>query len=50
VPAGVAIAPAKQRQSRALLLKIGAIVGTGVAVGTVMALSNATPSKPPGAK
>lgn len=49
-PAGVAIAPAKQRQSRSLLIKIGAIVGVGVAVGTVMALSNASPSRPPGSQ
>ena len=46
-PAGVAIAPAKQHQSRSLLLKIGAVVGAGVAIGTVMALSNASPSRPP---
>ena len=48
-PAGVAIAPAKQRQSRSLLIKLGAVIGVGVAVGTVMALSNASPSRPPGA-
>jgi hypothetical protein len=48
-PAGVAIAPAKQHRVRTIVLKIGAIVGAGVAVGTVVALSEATPSKPPGA-
>jgi hypothetical protein len=47
-PAGVAIAPAKQRRTRSLLIKVGAIVGAGVALGTVFALSNATSSKPPG--
>jgi hypothetical protein len=46
-PAGVAIAPAKQRQSRSLLIKLGAVIGAGVAIGTVMALSNASPSRPP---
>jgi hypothetical protein len=46
--AGAAIAPAKQRRSHALVLKIGAIVGVGVAVGTVAALSSGSPSRPPG--
>jgi len=46
-PAGVAIAPAKQHQSRSLLIKVGAVLGAGVAIGTVMALSNASPSHPP---
>ena len=31
-PAGVAIAPAKQHRARAIVVKVGAIVGTGVAV------------------
>jgi hypothetical protein len=48
-PAGVAIAPAKQRRVRTIVLRVGAIVGAGVAVGTVVALTQATPSKPPGA-
>lgn len=48
-PAGVAIAPAKQRRVRTIVLKVGAILGAGAAVGTVVALSKATPSKPPGA-
>jgi len=48
-PAGVAIAPAKQRRVRILVLKMGAILGAGAAIGTVVALSAATPSKPPGA-
>ena len=48
-PAGVAIAPAKQRHVRTLVLKVGAIVGAGVALGTAIALTEATPSKPPGA-
>lgn len=48
-PAGVAIAPAKQRRVRTIVLRVGAIVGAGVAVGSVIALTAATPSKPPGA-
>ena len=48
-PAGVAIAPAKQRRVRTIVLKVGAIVGAGVAIGAVVALNAATPSKPPGA-
>ena len=48
-PAGVAIAPAKQRRVRTIVLKVGAIVGAGAALGTVIALTAATPPKPPGA-
>ena len=48
-PAGAAIAPAKQRRVRTLVLKVGAILGANAAIGTVVALSAATPSKPPGA-
>ncbi len=48
-PAGVAIAPAKQHQTRSLLVKIGAVVAAGAAVGTVYALTRATSSTPPGA-
>jgi len=48
-PAGVAIAPAKQRRARTIVLRVGALVGAGVAVGTVVALTQATSSKPPGA-
>ena len=46
-PAGVAIAPPKQRQVRSLLLKLGLIAGAGVAVGTVVGLSAASPSRVP---
>jgi hypothetical protein len=49
-PAGFAIAPGKQHQSRSFLIKVGAVIGAGAALGTVMALSMASPSKPPGAK
>lgn len=48
-PTGVAIAPAKQRRVRTIVLRMGAILGAGVAVGSVVALTQATPSKPPGA-
>jgi hypothetical protein len=49
-PAGVAVAPAKQRRARTIVLRVGAIVGACAAVGTVVALTQATPSKPPGAR
>jgi hypothetical protein len=49
-PAGVAIAPAKQRRTRTIILRMGAIIGAGVAVGSVVALTSATSSKPPGAR
>ena len=48
-PAGAAIAPAKQKQYRSLLIKIGAIAAGGAALGTVYALTRATKSTPPGA-
>jgi len=48
-PAGVALAPAKQRRVRTIALKVGAIIGASAALGVVIALSAATPSKPPGA-
>jgi hypothetical protein len=48
-PAGIAIAPAKQRRVRTIVLRVGAVIGAGVAIGSVVALTAATPSKPPGA-
>lgn len=48
-PAGIAMAPAKQRRTRTLILRMGALIGAGVAVGSVVALTAATSSKPPGA-
>lgn len=48
-PAGVAIAPAKQKRSRSLLIKLGALAAAGAAVGTVYALSRGTGSTPAGA-
>jgi len=47
-PAGVAIAPAKQHQTRSLLIKVGAALAAGAAIGTVFALSHSSPSTPPG--
>ena len=47
-PAGAALAPTQQHRTRSLVLKLGLLAGAGVAVGTVAALSKASPSKPPG--
>ena len=47
-PAGVAIAPAKQHQTRSLLIKVGAVLAAGAALGTVYALSHSTSPTPPG--
>jgi hypothetical protein len=46
-PAGAAIAPPKQRQVRSFLIKMGVIAGAGVALGTVAALSAASPARVP---
>lgn len=48
-PAGAAIAPAKQRRTRSLLIKMGVIAGAGAALGSVYALTHASPARPPGA-
>lgn len=45
-PAGMAIAPDKQRQRHSLLLKMGLIAAAGIAVGTVAGLSKGTSAKP----
>ena len=45
-PAGAVIAPAKQRRTRSFLIKVGVIVGAAVAIGTVAALSKASPNRP----
>ncbi len=47
-PAGMAIAPAKQKQTRSLLIKLGAVAAAGAAFGIVYGLTRATPSTPPG--
>lgn len=46
-PAGAVIAPAKQRRERAIFIRVGLLVGAGVALGTVLALTRATPGQPP---
>ena len=48
-PVGAAVAPAKQRGHRSLLIKVGLIAAAAVAVGTVVALSEKSPTRPPGA-
>ncbi len=45
-PAGAAIAPAKQRRVRTILISVGVIVAAGVAVGSVAALSHGSSSHP----
>ena len=45
-PAGMAIAPEKQKQRRSLLLKIGLIAAVGVAGGVIYGLSKGTSAKP----
>ena len=49
-PAGAAIAPVRQRRSRSLLIRLGVLAAAGIAVGSVVALASASPSKPPGSK
>jgi hypothetical protein len=48
-PAGVAIAPGKQRRVRTIVISIAAIAAAGVAIGSVAALTAGTSSRPPGA-
>jgi hypothetical protein len=45
-PAGAVIAPAKQRRVRSILIRVGVVVGAAVAVGVVVGLSKASPSRP----
>lgn len=47
-PAGTALAGVKQKQSRGLLIKVGAALAAGAALGTVYALSRSTSPVPPG--
>jgi hypothetical protein len=47
-PIGAAVAPVRQKSHRSLLIKLGLLAGVGVAVGTAVALSEASPSRPPG--
>ena len=48
-PAGNAIAPAKQKQVRSMLVKVGALAAGAAALGIVYGLSRSTSSTPPGA-
>ncbi len=48
-PAGTALAGVKQKQSRGLLIKVGAVLAAGAALGTVYAMSRGTSPTPPGA-
>jgi len=45
-PAGMAIAPDKQKDRHSLLIKLGLIAAAAVAVGTVAGLSKGTSAKP----
>jgi hypothetical protein len=45
-PTGIAIAPARQRRVRKIVLKVGALVGASAALSTVLILSETTASKP----
>jgi hypothetical protein len=45
-PSGAAIAPAKQRRVRRILIRVGILLGAGAAVGTVAALSHSSSSRP----
>jgi hypothetical protein len=45
-PGGAVIAPAKQRRVHTFLISAGLIAGAAIAIGTVVALSHASPSQP----
>ena len=45
-PTGTAVAPAKQRRVRKIVLKVSALVAAGAALSTVLILSETTASKP----
>jgi hypothetical protein len=45
-PAGAVIAPAKQRRARSIVIRVSIVVGAAVAIGTVVALSHGSPSRP----
>jgi hypothetical protein len=48
-PAGAAVAPARQHGHRSLLIKLGVVAGAGIAVGSVVALADRSPARPPSA-
>jgi len=45
-PAGAVIAPAKQRRARSFAIRVAIVVGAAVAIGTVVALSRGSSSRP----
>jgi hypothetical protein len=45
-PAGAVIAPAKQHRARSLVIRLAVVAGAAVAVGVVVGLSKASPSRP----
>ena len=45
-PRGTAVAPAKQRRVRKIVLKVGVLVAAGAALSAVLILSETTASKP----
>lgn len=45
-PAGAVIAPARQRRARSILIRVSIVVGAAIAIGTVVALSQGSPSRP----
>lgn len=47
-PTGAAVAPVRPKGHRSLLIKVGLIVGAAAAVGAVVALSERSPTRPPG--
>jgi hypothetical protein len=48
-PVGAAVAPVRQHGHRSLLIKLGLVAGAGIAVGSAVALSERSPTRPPGA-
>jgi hypothetical protein len=45
-PAGAVVAPAKQKKTRSFTIKVGLLIGAAAAVGTVVGISLASPSRP----
>jgi hypothetical protein len=45
-PSGAAIAPAKQKRVKSILIRVGLIVGGAAAVGAVVGLSKGSSSRP----
>ena len=45
-PGGAAIAPAKQRRVRTYAIRLAIVVGAAIAIGTVIAASAGSPSRP----